>query len=59
MTARRAVLSLQALPSEGVVAMVESLDGGEVSFVQVSGRHGVQNVAQCVACAALTLVVWQ
>ena len=24
-----------------------------------SGRHGVQCVAQCVACAALTLVVWQ
>ena len=25
-----------------------------------SGRHGVQYVAQCVvACAALTLVVWQ
>ena len=35
MTARRAVLSLQTLPSEGVVAMVESLEGGEVSFVQV------------------------
>ena len=25
----------------------------------MSGRHGVQYVAQCVACAALTLVVWQ
>ena len=24
-----------------------------------SGRHGVQYVAQCVACAALTLDVWQ
>ena len=24
-----------------------------------SGRHGVQYVAQCVACAALTPVVWQ
>ena len=24
-----------------------------------SGRHGVQCVAQCVACAALTLDVWQ
>ena len=23
------------------------------------GQHGVQYVAQCVACAALTLVVWQ
>ena len=26
---------------------------------RMSGRHGVQYVAQCVACAALTLVVWQ
>ena len=26
---------------------------------RLSGRHGVQYVAQCVACAALTLVVWQ
>ena len=26
---------------------------------RMSGRHGVQNVAQCVACAALTPVVWQ
>ena len=25
----------------------------------MSGRHGVQYVAQCVACATLTLVVWQ
>ena len=25
----------------------------------MSGRHGLQYVAQCVACAALTLVVWQ
>ena len=25
----------------------------------MSGRHGVQYVAQCVACAALTLVIWQ
>jgi hypothetical protein len=25
----------------------------------MSGRHGVQYVAQCVACAALTLAVWQ
>ena len=25
----------------------------------MSGRHVVQYVAQCVACAALTLVVWQ
>ena len=25
---------------------------------RMSGRHGVQYVAQCVACAALTLVVW-
>jgi len=25
----------------------------------VRGRHGAQNVAQCVACVALTLVVWQ
>jgi len=24
-----------------------------------SGRHGVQYVAQCVACAALRPVVWQ
>ena len=26
---------------------------------RMSGRHGVQYVAQCVACAALTPVVWQ
>jgi len=26
---------------------------------RMSGRHGVQYVAECVACAALTLVVWQ
>ena len=26
---------------------------------RLSGRHGVQYVAQCVACAALTPVVWQ
>ena len=26
---------------------------------RTSGRHGVQYVAQCVACAALTLDVWQ
>ncbi len=26
---------------------------------RMSGRHGVQYVAQCVACAALSLVVWQ
>ena len=26
---------------------------------RMSGRHGVQYVAQCVACAALTLVVRQ
>ena len=26
---------------------------------RMRGRHGVQYVAQCVACAALTLVVWQ
>jgi len=26
---------------------------------RMSGRHGVQYVAHCVACAALTLVVWQ
>ena len=25
----------------------------------MSGRHGVQHVAQYIACAALTLVVWQ
>ena len=25
----------------------------------MSGRHGVRYVAQCVACAALTPVVWQ
>ena len=25
---------------------------------RMSGQHGVQHVAQCVACAALTLVVW-
>ena len=25
----------------------------------MSSRHGVQHEAQCVACAALTLVVWQ
>ena len=24
----------------------------------MSGRHGVQYVAQCAACAALTLIVW-
>ena len=37
--------------------------GGEVRIHpennRVSGRHGVQYVAQCVACAALTLVVRQ
>ena len=26
---------------------------------RMSGRHGVQYVAQCVACAALAPVVWQ
>jgi len=26
---------------------------------RMSGKHGVQCVAQCVACAAPTLVVWQ
>ena len=26
---------------------------------RMSGRHGVQYMAQCVACAALTPVVWQ
>ena len=26
---------------------------------RMSGRHGVQYVAQCVVCAALTPVVWQ
>jgi len=26
---------------------------------RMSSRHGVQHVAKCVACAALTLVVWQ
>ena len=26
---------------------------------RMSGRHGVQYAAQCVACAALTPVVWQ
>jgi len=26
---------------------------------RMSGRHGVQYVSQCVACAALTLVGWQ
>ena len=26
---------------------------------RMSGRHGVQYVAQCVACAALTPVAWQ
>jgi hypothetical protein len=25
----------------------------------MSGRHGVQYAAQCVACAALTLFVWK
>ena len=39
------------------------LVGGEVRIHQenarMSGRHGVQYVAQCVACAALTLVVWK
>ena len=37
--------------------------GGGVRFhpknARMSGRHGVQYVAQCVACAALTLVVRQ
>ena len=37
--------------------------GGEVRIhpenARMSGRHGVQYVAQCVACAALTLFFWQ
>ena len=37
--------------------------GGEVRIhpenARNGGRHGVQYVAQCVACAALTLDVWQ
>jgi len=40
-----------------------SVVGGGVRIhrenARMSGRHGVQYVAQCVACAALTLVVWQ
>jgi hypothetical protein len=28
-------------------------------IVRMSGRHGVQYVAQCVACATLMLLVWQ
>ena len=49
---------------EGVRVLLEDLAvGGGVQIhlesARVSGRHGVQYVAQCVACAALTLVVWQ
>ena len=49
---------------EGVRVLLEHLAvGGGVQIhlesARVSGRHGVQYVAQCVACAALTLVVWQ
>ena len=42
---------------------LDSTVGGGVRIhpenARLSGRHGVQNVAQCVACAALTPVVWQ
>ena len=40
------------VPSGGAV-LIHPEDAG------MSGRHGAQDVAQCVACAALTLVVWQ
>ena len=40
-----------------------TLVGGGVRIhpenARMSGRHGVQYVAQCVACAALAPVVWQ
>ena len=41
---------------------VDTVGGGvriHPENARMSGRHGVQYVAQCVACAALTPVVWQ
>ena len=47
----------------GRAPMVGISVGGGVRInpdnARMSGRHGVQYVAQCVACAALTPVVWQ
>ena len=47
-------------------AMIEGIHTGVGGGVRIhpenarmSGRHGVQYVAQCVTCAALTPVVWQ
>ena len=47
----------------GGAAFFEERVGGGVRIhpenARMSGQHGVQYVAQCVACAALTPVVWQ
>ena len=40
----------------------ERVEGGvriHLENARMSGRHGVLYVAQCVACAALTLATWQ
>ena len=46
-----------------VISCLLSAVGGGVRIhpenARMNGRHGVQYVAQCVACAALTPVVWQ
>ena len=46
-----------------VSCLVQLSVGGGVRIhpvnARMSGRHGVQYVEQCVACAALTPVVWQ
>ena len=44
------------------VRVVQVVEGGvriHPDDARLSGRHGVQYVAQCVACAALAPVVWQ
>jgi len=48
---------------EVIAALQDRTRGVQVRIhpenARMSGRHGVQYVAQCAACAALTLVVWQ
>ena len=50
------------LESECKVLLCKMVGGGvriHPENARRSGRHGVQYVGQCVACAALTLDVWQ
>ena len=53
---------VEPLPSEEGTSSINVVGGGvriHPENARMRGRHGVQYVAQCVACAALTPVVWQ